>query len=77
MQNDTPIIRKPSPLVGVWRNALLQSFFNDPVTLVSGLFLLVVVLAAVFAPWVSPHGDRDQQVPLRHLSPVSTGMASR
>ena len=76
MQNDAPIIRKPSPLVGVWRNSLLQSFFNDPVTLVSGLFLLVVVLAAIFAPWVSPHGDRDQQVPLRHLSPVSTGMAT-
>jgi peptide/nickel transport system permease protein len=35
-----------------------------------------VVLAAIFAPIVAPHDPIDRQLPLRHLSPFSSGIAT-
>ena len=76
VQSESPILaKKPNPIVSIWRNPLVQAFLNDPITLISGTFLLVVILAVIFAPVVSPHDPQDQQLPLRHLPPLSTGVA--
>ncbi|MCI0877786.1 MAG: ABC transporter permease, partial [Chloroflexi bacterium] len=53
----------------------VQAFFNDPVTLISGVFLGIILIAVIFAPLVSPHGYQEQQIKLRHLAPFSTGEA--
>ncbi len=76
IQSESPILaKKPNPIVSIWRNPLVQAFLNDPITLVSGTFLVVVILAVIFAPVVAPHDPQDQQLPLRHLPPLSTGVA--
>ena len=74
---DTTILEQPrqNPITAVFGHPLVQAFFNDPITLVSGLFLAVTVLAVIFAPITSPHDPNDQQVVLRHLPPLSTGNA--
>jgi peptide/nickel transport system permease protein len=61
--------------VAIWRNSLVQSLLNDPVTLISAAFLVMVVLAAIFAPLVSPYNPQDQQLRLRHQPPLSSGIA--
>jgi peptide/nickel transport system permease protein len=76
LQNETTSIEpKPNPIVAIWRHALVQAFLNDPITLISASFLLIVVLAAAFAPLVSPYNPQDQQLRLRHLPPLSSGTA--
>ena len=76
IQSETPILaKKPNPIVSTWRNPLVQAFLSDPITLLSGTFLVIVILAVVFAPLVAPHDPQDQQLPLRHLPPLSTGLA--
>ena len=40
-----------------------------PVTLISALFLFALVLAAVFAPWVSPHDPNAQDLVSRFMAP--------
>ena len=53
IQNETAALEtKPNPVVAIWRNALVQAFFSDTVTLLSGIFLLVIILSAALAPWV-------------------------
>ena len=64
-----------NPIAAVWRRPLVQAFFNDPITLLSGSFLLLVVLAVIFAPLAAPHQPNEQQIKLRHLPPFSTGVA--
>jgi peptide/nickel transport system permease protein len=59
----------------MWRHPLVQAFFNDRITLVSATFLLIIILAAVFAPLVAPYDPEDQQVHLRHQGPMSSGIA--
>ena len=77
IQSESPALaRKPNPVVSLWRQPLVQAFLNDPITLISGSFLVVVILAVIFAPLVSPHDPQDQQLPLRHLPPFSTGVAT-
>jgi peptide/nickel transport system permease protein len=76
IQNETPSIEsKPNPIVAIWRHALVQAFLNDPITLLSATFLLIIVLAAIFAPLVSPYNPQDQQLRLRHQPPFSSGIA--
>ena len=71
IQSESPILaKKPNPIVSIWRNPLVQAFLNDPITLISGTFLLVVILAVIFAPVVAPHDPLDQQPPLTPLPPV-------
>ena len=55
---------------------MVQAFLNDPITLISGVFIVLVVLAVTFAPIVSPHDPDDRQVQLRHVGPLSTGIAN-
>ncbi len=77
MQSEvTTIAQKPNPIVAIWQNALVQAFFNDPITLFSALFLLVIVLAAAFAPFVAPYDPQNQQLRLRHQGPFATGTAT-
>ena len=71
----TTIRKRPNPIGAVWRHQLVQAFFNDRITLISASFLFLIMLAAVFAPIVAPFDPEDQQVRLRHLAPLSTGMA--
>lgn len=42
-----------------WRD-FLQSFLRHPVAIVSTLFILLLILVAVLAPWIAPY---DPQVP--------------
>jgi peptide/nickel transport system permease protein len=67
--------RSGNRVLTVWRHPIAQSFFSDHVTLISGIFLVAVLIMVLFAPWVSPHQQRELQVKLRHLPPFSTGMA--
>ena len=71
----TTLVQKPNTLVALWRQPLLQAFLNDPVTLVSGVFIVVIFTAVIFAPLVSPHDPMEQQIELRHLEPFSVGTA--
>ncbi len=76
IQSEAQVLeKKPNPLVSLWRNALFQAFLNDPITLISGTFLLVILLAVIFAPFVAPYDPQDQQLPLRHIPPMSSGVA--
>lgn len=43
--------------------------WTRPVTLISALFLFALVLAAVFAPWVSPHDPNAQDLVSRFMAP--------
>jgi peptide/nickel transport system permease protein len=76
IQNETTALEtKPNPVVAIWRSALVQAFLSDTVTLLSGIFLLVIILSAALAPWVAPYNPQDQQLRLRHTAPLSTGIA--
>ena len=76
MQNDVITLeQRPNPIVAIWRNALVQAFLNDPITLISALFLFVIVGAAVFAPVAAPYDPQNQQLRLRHQGPLTTGEA--
>lgn len=77
MMNDSASIeRKPNPIVALWRNALVQAFFNDYITLLSATFLFLIIMSAIFAPVVAPYDPQDQQLPLRHLPPLSSAVAT-
>jgi peptide/nickel transport system permease protein len=54
----------------------VQAFLSDTVTLLSAIFLLVIILAAALAPWATPYNPQDQQLRLRHYAPLSTGTAA-
>jgi ABC-type antimicrobial peptide transport system permease subunit len=76
MTNETVLLgRRPNPFVAALQRPLVQAFFSDPITFISATFVLVVVLAAIFAPIVAPHDQKEQQLSLRHLPPFSTGTA--
>ena len=74
---DSPIEirRRANPLASLWRQPLLQAFLHDRLTLVSGVFIVSVVLAVIFAPFTAPHKPEEQQLDLRHLPPLSSGLA--
>jgi peptide/nickel transport system permease protein len=77
MQTDSTILqRKPNPILALWRRPLVQAFLSDPVTLISGTFIALIVMAVIFAPLVSPHDPMEMQVKLRHLGPYSSGIAT-
>ncbi len=76
MQESTTLENRVNPVTAVWNNQLVQAFFNDPITLLSGLFLLLVMLSVTLAPIVAPHDPNDRQVGLRHVAPFSAGTAN-
>ncbi|HYZ63956.1 MAG TPA: ABC transporter permease, partial [Acetobacteraceae bacterium] len=46
-------------LARAWDSDLLYSFRRSPVALVSGLILLVLLIAALFSPWLAPYNPYD------------------
>jgi ABC-type antimicrobial peptide transport system permease subunit len=40
----------------LWDSDIAYSFRTSPVAVVSAGIALVLILAAVFAPWLAPHG---------------------
>ena len=71
----TALTQKSNLIVAIWRQSLVQAVLSDRVTLASGVFLVVVLVAVIFAPLVSPHKYQEQQIRLRHLAPLSSGTA--
>jgi peptide/nickel transport system permease protein len=53
------------------RRRFLRRFRSSPVGVASAAFLLLLVLAGLFAPWVSPHDPLVQDVLHRRLPPFS------
>jgi len=77
MQNDISLetSSKSNILSRFWNHQLVQAFLSDWITLLSTLFLVLVILCAAFAPLVAPYPYEEQQLRLRHLPPLSTGEA--
>ena len=72
----TAIQRRTNPIAAVWRQPLVQAFLGDRITLISGTFIVLVVLAAILAPVVAPHDPNDQQLSnLRLKGPFHHGIA--
>ena len=46
-------------LVRAWDSDLAYSFRHSPVALIAALVALILVVAAVFAPWIAPHNPMD------------------
>jgi len=53
--------------------AFVSVLFEDKLSFVSALFLLIVVVSAVFAPWVAPHSPSLVELQDRLLPPVWEG----
>jgi peptide/nickel transport system permease protein len=49
----------PSRLARAWQSDFMWSFRHAPVAMVSALVVVVLVLAAVFAPLIAPHNPFD------------------
>ena len=55
MQNTKPRGR----LFRIWDSDVAASFRRSPVAIISGLVALIIVLAAIFAPWIAPTNPYD------------------
>ena len=71
-----PVAAAVQGVVSFYRHSLTQSLLADKLTLASAVFVLLVIVAAVFAPIVAPYpGDGTGEkvdLRLRHLPPWST-----
>ena len=47
--------KRPSALRRAWDSDLAYSFRKSPVAIIAGTVALVVIMAAVLAPWIAPH----------------------
>src|SRR5688572_7587531 len=52
------------------RSRIWRKFVRNPAALAGGFVLLVVVGAAVFAPWIAPHEPARQSLIRRFTPPV-------
>ena len=66
---DAPATHLPMPAsrLRIYGRALLQ----EKVTLVAFLFLLLLIVCAVFAPWVAPFDPNDQSLFMRNMPPLT------
>ncbi|OZI47347.1 ABC transporter permease [Bordetella genomosp. 5] len=62
----TPVVRSP----GYWSN-VLRRLRRDPVALGAGAVILLLIIVAVLAPWITP-ADPFQASMLRRLRPIGT-----
>jgi peptide/nickel transport system permease protein len=62
--NETAGVPRPSRLAAIFDSDIVYSFLNSPITIGAAAITLIIVLAAVLAPWVAPHDPYD----LRQLS---------
>ncbi|MFY9245412.1 ABC transporter permease [Roseicyclus sp.] len=46
-------------LFRIWDSDVAASFRRSPVAIISGLVALIIVLAAIFAPWIAPTNPYD------------------
>ena len=46
-------------LFRIWDSDVAASFRRSPVAIISGLVALIIVLAAIFAPWIAPTNTYD------------------
>ncbi len=65
----TPETRLPASVdrLRLYRRALAQ----DKLTLIAILFLVVLTISAVFAPWVAPFDPNDQSLFMRNMPPLT------
>jgi len=56
------MLRKPSRLSTILHNDLVYSFLHSRVTILAALVTLIIVLAAVFAPWIATQDPYDLRV---------------
>lgn len=65
---------RPSPLTSEkpsrWR-IYLQALARDPFALAAAIFMVVLILAAVFAPWVAPYDPERGGLMLRNKPPLT------
>ena len=47
--------KRPNALRRAWNSDLAYSFRKSPVAIIAGVVALVVIMAAVLAPWIAPH----------------------
>ena len=66
-QADAPV---PAPVQGYW-GAVFGRLRRDPVALVSGIVLLMILLAALVAPWLAP-ANPFQTSMLNRLQPIGS-----
>lgn len=59
----------PSPRVPAWRKALAKARSN-PTTLAGAVICLVILAAAILAPWIAPHDPAEQDI-ISRLAPPS------
>ena len=52
-------VARPGLVRRLWDTDLAYSFRNSPVAVVSAIVTLVLILGALFAPWVAPHNPFD------------------
>jgi peptide/nickel transport system permease protein len=55
---------------GYW-SSVFSRLCRDPITLVCAAIVIIILLAAIFAPWVAPH-DPYKTSMLKRLAPVGT-----
>jgi peptide/nickel transport system permease protein len=62
--NDTVevLLRKPSRLAAIMNSDLVYSFLHSRITIAAAMVTLVIVLAAVFAPWIATQDPYDLRV---------------
>ena len=58
------MMRRPSRLSAIINSDVVYSFLHSRITIAAAVVTLVIVLAAVLAPWIAPHDPYD----LRQLS---------
>ena len=67
---DTPVATAAARVEGYWRG-VLKRLLRDKVAVACALLLLVIVLAAIFAPWVAP-ADPIKGSVLKRLQPIGS-----
>ena len=55
---------------GYW-GSVFSRLRHDPITITCAIIVLIIVLAAIFAPWIAPH-DPYKTSMLKRLAPVGT-----
>lgn len=65
-----PAAVKPAPSRSYW-TVVLRQLQRDPVAMISGVVLLLIIGAAVFAPWLAP-ADPFKASMLNRLLPIGT-----
>ena len=47
--------KRPNALLRGWNSDLAYSFRRSPVAIIAGIVALIVIMAAILAPWIAPH----------------------